>query len=80
MDTGIGMSHETVAKAFDPFFTTKSEGLGGIGLPMVETFVRGAGGDIFIESTLGFGTTVSLHLPAAGLEIDSVLAAVSSRG
>jgi len=82
MDTGIGMSHETVAKAFDPFFTTKSEGLGGIGLPMVETFVRGAGGDIFIESMLGFGTTVSLHLPAAGLavEIDSVPAAVSSSG
>jgi signal transduction histidine kinase len=64
-DQGIGMSAATIERAFDPFFTTKSDGLGGVGLPMVERFVREAGGEIFIRSELGAGTTVTLRLPAA---------------
>ena len=64
-DNGIGMSPATIARAFDPFFTTKSDGLGGVGLPMVERFVREAGGRISIESELAVGTTVIMHLPAA---------------
>jgi signal transduction histidine kinase len=63
-DDGMGMSALTIACAFDPFFTTKSDGLGGVGLPMVERFVRDAGGDIRIESERGLGTTVTLRLPA----------------
>ena len=63
-DDGIGMSPATIARAFDPFFTTKSDGLGGVGLPMVERFVRGAGGDIAIESEPTVGTTVAMRLPA----------------
>lgn len=66
IDTGIGMTPETVARALDPFFTTKSDGLGGIGLPMVERFVRESGGEIAIESEPGLGTTVTLRLPVAG--------------
>ncbi len=62
-DTGVGMSPATIARAFEPFFTTKSDGLGGVGLPMVEQFVREAGGDISIESEPGVGTTVALRLP-----------------
>ena len=61
---GVGMSYETFARAFEPFFTTKSEGLGGIGLPIVEHFVLDAGGDISIDSEPGVGTTVTLRLPA----------------
>lgn len=62
-DTGVGMSAATIARAFDPFFTTKSDGLGGVGLPMVEQFVRDAGGNIAIASKPGAGTTVTLQLP-----------------
>jgi signal transduction histidine kinase len=62
-DSGIGMSLVTVARAFDPFFTTKGDGLGGIGLPMVQHFVREAGGTVSIESELGMGTTVTMRLP-----------------
>jgi signal transduction histidine kinase len=63
-DDGIGMSPTTIACVFDPYFTTKTDGLGGIGLPMVEGFVRDAGGIIAIKSDPGAGTTVTLSLPA----------------
>jgi signal transduction histidine kinase len=62
-DHGVGMSPSVLARVFDPFFTTKRDGLGGIGLPMVERFVRGAGGQVTIESEPGIGTTVTLRLP-----------------
>lgn len=64
-DHGIGMSRATIARVFDPLFTTKPDGLGGIGLPMVARFARGAGGDVMIESEPGVGTIVTLRLPAA---------------
>lgn len=63
-DDGIGMSAETVVRALDPFFTTKCDGLGGIGLPMVERFARASGGTLVLESTAGIGTTAILRLPA----------------
>jgi len=64
-DDGLGMSPATVARAFDPFFTTKRDGLGGVGLPMIERFVRESGGEVAIESELDVGTVVTLRLPAA---------------
>lgn len=64
-DHGTGMSPATLARVFDPYFTTKRDGLGGIGLPMVERFVRSAAGSVSIESEAGIGTTVTLHLPPA---------------
>lgn len=63
-DQGVGMTRGTIARAFAPFFTTKSEGLGGVGLPMVERFVRNAGGEILVDSEPGVGTVVTLRLPA----------------
>jgi len=63
-DHGIGMSPSVLARVFDPFFTTKRDDLGGIGLPMVERFVRGAGGQVTVESEPGIGTSVTLRLPA----------------
>jgi signal transduction histidine kinase len=66
-DRGIGMKPDTVIRAFDLFFTTKSDGLGGVGLPMVERFVQDAGGRIYIESEYGVGTTVKVQLPASAI-------------
>jgi signal transduction histidine kinase len=67
-DNGIGMTRETLARAFDPFFTTKAEGLGGLGLPIVQRFARETGGQVEIESELGEGTTVTLRLPISDRE------------
>jgi len=65
IDDGIGMSPASVERALDPFFTTKTDGTGGIGLPMVDRFVREAGGTLMIESELGAGTKISMRLPTA---------------
>jgi CheY-like chemotaxis protein len=53
-------------RVLEPFFTTKppSEG-SGLGLAMVQAFVRNAGGEIGIYSAPGQGTVISLFLPRA---------------
>ncbi len=65
-DTGMGMSPETLAQATDPFFTTKPFGEGtGLGLSMVDGFVKQSGGYLSIESEPGHGTTIAMWLPCA---------------
>ena len=64
-DTGSGMSKEVLARAFEPFFTTKAKGKGtGLGLATAYGIVQQAKGTITIESVVGQGTTIGVHLPA----------------
>jgi len=67
-DTGGGMPLETQARVFDPFFTTKSPGRG-LGLAVVQGFVRKLRGAIHLASEPGKGTTFQILLPfEAGAE------------
>ncbi|OHV16505.1 hypothetical protein BK022_11735 [Methylorubrum extorquens] len=62
-DTGCGMPPELIKRIFEPYFTTKGSGGTGLGLAAVKRFADDAGGRVAVQSRIGLGTTISLHLP-----------------
>lgn len=64
-DTGIGIDPALLRHVFDPLFTTKRNGGTGLGLAVTHQIVTRHGGHIFVESTLGAGTTFHIFLPKA---------------
>ena len=65
-DTGTGMDAATLKKIFQPFFTTKRAGKGtGLGLSLIQSLVKGFGGDLRVESAIGQGTLFEIFIPAS---------------
>jgi PAS domain S-box-containing protein len=63
-DDGPGITPENLNRIFDPFFTTKEAGKGtGLGLSICHSIVTEHGGQIYVRSQLGKGTTIFVELP-----------------
>jgi signal transduction histidine kinase len=63
-DDGRGIGGDDLKSVFDPFFTTKKRGEGsGLGLAICRTIIDNHKGEIYIESAVNEGTTVTVLLP-----------------
>ncbi len=61
-DEGGGIPEENLDKIFQPFFSTRSHGTG-LGLAISKKIIDLHHGQLFIESKLKQGTTVTIYLP-----------------
>jgi signal transduction histidine kinase len=69
-DTGIGIAPEDLAHVYQRFFRGENVSQStipgtGLGLAIAHEIIESLGGKIKIESQLGVGTTVTVHLPTA---------------
>ncbi len=69
-DTGLGIAKEDIPRVFNRFFRTERDVSSlvdgtGLGLPIAKMFVELMGGEIWVESELGVGSTFSFTLPVA---------------
>ena len=65
-DDGPGISSGDLAKIFEPFFTTRDVGAGsGLGLSVSHGIITQHGGQIWVESAPGNGSTCHIEVPIA---------------
>ncbi len=70
-DEGDGMDPRIVEDVLKPYFSTRNDKTG-MGLTVAYSVIRNAGGTIEIDTNPGFGTSVTLCLPAINPESGTV--------
>jgi anti-sigma regulatory factor (Ser/Thr protein kinase) len=79
-DNGPGLDDEGMDRCFEPFFTTKKRQIStGLGLAVVRSLARRAGGDATVTSAAGEGATFTFTVPVARSEMDTGAPAAESR-
>ncbi|MDK9698588.1 MAG: ATP-binding protein [bacterium] len=71
-DTGEGIPPEKLKEIFKPFYTSKHKGTG-LGLSICTGIITRHGGELFVDSVVGAGSTFSFVLPRASLASQSKL-------
>jgi len=84
IDQGSGIDSERLPHIFEPFFTGRPGGTG-LGLALTRSIVQRHGGQLFVKSQVGLGSTftvelpVSAHAPARGPEVAQGVATFTGR-
>lgn len=63
IDTGGGIHENIIDRIFEPFYSTKGSRGTGLGLASAKQFVEEHGGEIYVISSPGKGTTVRIIFP-----------------
>jgi signal transduction histidine kinase len=78
-DTGTGIDCHELSRVFDAYWqSANAHGGTGLGLFIAKALVEAHGGRIWVESTIGHGTTFSFTIPTARKQSSSLPAAVSA--
>jgi two-component system OmpR family sensor kinase len=75
-DTGIGIPHENLPHIFDRFYRVdrsraRTTGGSGLGLAIVKQLVEAQGGQVWVTSQTGKGSTFSFHMPFSYIRPDA---------